>query len=893
MDFKNIPKEYRPAPFWSWNDELDTDETKRQVRIMNQAGLGGFFMHARGGLKTEYMGEKWFENIGVAADEAKDCGMYAWAYDENGWPSGFGSGAVNGLGEKYRQKYLRMTDVKPTKNIICHSGDKWFYYDVNPYYVDNLDKEVAAEFIKKAYQPYYDRYKNEITGFFTDEPQISRDGIPWSFTFEREYRKRYDENIKEHLEELFLPVLNYRKTRIKFWKMVTELFSEAFFKQIYDWCCKRGLKLTGHLVLEESLLSQLTSNGACMPHYEYFSIPGVDWLGRNIYDCLTARQVSSVAQQLGKNQVLTESFALCGHNVSFDELKGIYEWQAVQGINLLCQHLEGYSLRGIRKRDYPPAVYYQQPWWSEYKSFTDALSREGMISAMGKSTADILVIHPQTTAWSLFDNGENKGIEDLNNKFLCFIKNLEEKHVMFHLGDEIILERHARVEGKRLIVGNQSYSCVLNPCGKELLASTEKLLKEFLENGGITDADISENSVIDRRDIKYSCCDFDGIRIHFFVNPSAETKKAKVNVIGRKINIYTGDLENFNQNYEFEPWGSLMVAGLGAESISETEKTPVYLPDKCRITDSTENVLVLDKCDYYFDGKLQEKNGYVLNIAERANLLERKVHIKQQYFVDAEYVPDDIYLVCETPENFAISVNGKKIDNSSSGYFCDKSFKKIDISGFLHMGKNVIEFICDFKQSDEFYKNLKSAYEFESEKNKLAYDMEIEAVYLVGKFGVRTDGAWEELSGNAYRYDGGFVLTEPNGSLSLKNIERQGFPFFSGRMELETEIDISGENPVLRFERKGINAVKIRIGDKEKSLITGNEINLGDFAALGKTKVHITLINNLRNMLGPHHLMQGECFAVSPKSFYKEKCVWRTNRFEEWNDNYCFAEMSI
>lgn len=893
MDFKNIPKEYRPAPFWSWNDELDTDETKRQVRIMNQAGLGGFFMHARGGLKTEYMGEKWFENIGVAADEAKDCGMYAWAYDENGWPSGFGSGAVNGLGEKYRQKYLRMTDVKPTKNIICHSGDKWFYYDVNPYYVDNLDKEVVAEFIKKAYQPYYDRYKNEITGFFTDEPQISRDGIPWSFTFEREYRKRYNEDITEHLEELFHPVLNYKKTRIKFWKMVTELFSEAFFKQIYDWCCKRGLKLTGHLVLEESLLSQLTSNGACMPHYEYFSIPGVDWLGRNIYDCLTARQVSSVAQQLGKNQVLTESFALCGHNVSFDELKGIYEWQAVQGINLLCQHLEGYSLRGIRKRDYPPAVYYQQPWWSEYKSFTDALSREGMISAMGKSTADILVIHPQTTAWSLFDNGENKGIEDLNNKFLCFIKNLEEKHVMFHLGDEIILERHARVEGKRLIVGNQSYSCVLNPCGKELLPSTEKLLKEFLENGGITDADISENSVIDRRDIKYSCCDFDGIRIHFFVNPSAETKNAKVNVIGRKINIYTGDLENFNQNYEFEPWGSLMVAGLGANSINETGKTAVYLPDKCRITDITENVLVLDKCDYYFDGKLQEENGYVLNIAERANRLERKVHIKQQYFVDAEYVPNDIYLVCETPENFAISVNGKKIDNSSSGYFCDKSFKKIDISGFLHMGKNVIEFICDFKQSDEFYKNLKSAYEFESEKNKLAYDMEIEAVYLVGKFGVRTDGAWEELSGNAYRYDGGFVLTEPNGSLSLKNIERQGFPFFSGRMELETEIDISGENPVLRFERKGINAVKIRIGDKEKSLITGNEINLGDFAALGKTKVHITLINNLRNMLGPHHLMQGECFAVSPKSFYKEKCVWRTNRFEEWNDNYCFAEMSI
>ena len=50
-------------------------------------------------------------------------------------------------------------------------------------------------------------------------------------------------------------------------------------KQIHDWCAAHGLKFTGHLVLEESFESQLVSNGACMPHYEYFDIPGMDWLG--------------------------------------------------------------------------------------------------------------------------------------------------------------------------------------------------------------------------------------------------------------------------------------------------------------------------------------------------------------------------------------------------------------------------------------------------------------------------------------------------------------------------------------------------------------------------------------------------------------------------------------
>ena len=49
------------------------------------------FMHARGGLRTEYMGEEWFENVEAAIDEARTLEMHPWAYDENGWPSGFGS----------------------------------------------------------------------------------------------------------------------------------------------------------------------------------------------------------------------------------------------------------------------------------------------------------------------------------------------------------------------------------------------------------------------------------------------------------------------------------------------------------------------------------------------------------------------------------------------------------------------------------------------------------------------------------------------------------------------------------------------------------------------------------------------------------------------------------
>ena len=159
-------------------------------------------MHSRGGLQTEYMGEEWFENVEACASKCEENGMHAWAYDENGWPSGFGSGMVNGLGIEYQQKYLRVEEGEGSgEHTIANVDGYHFYYDVNPYYVDTLDGKVIKVFIEKIYDEYYKRFKNRIDGFFTDEPQISRNGIPWSFIMPEEYEKAYGENLIQHLPE--------------------------------------------------------------------------------------------------------------------------------------------------------------------------------------------------------------------------------------------------------------------------------------------------------------------------------------------------------------------------------------------------------------------------------------------------------------------------------------------------------------------------------------------------------------------------------------------------------------------------------------------------------------------------------------------------------------------
>ena len=148
---KDIPSKCRPIPFWSWNERLSVDETRRQAEEMHKAGMGGYFMHARGGLQTEYMSQEWFDNISAGIEVAKEKGMGAWAYDENGWPSGFGNGFVNGKGIEYQQKYLRHAKYCGEKheNTIIIIDDEMYYYEVNPFYVDTLDGKVTSEFIKE------------------------------------------------------------------------------------------------------------------------------------------------------------------------------------------------------------------------------------------------------------------------------------------------------------------------------------------------------------------------------------------------------------------------------------------------------------------------------------------------------------------------------------------------------------------------------------------------------------------------------------------------------------------------------------------------------------------------------------------------------------------------
>lgn len=77
QEFYNPSAAYRGKPFWAWNGKLEEQELLRQIDVLHDMGFGGFFMHSRTGLQTEYLGDDWFRLTDACV---KKRGHSAWSH---------------------------------------------------------------------------------------------------------------------------------------------------------------------------------------------------------------------------------------------------------------------------------------------------------------------------------------------------------------------------------------------------------------------------------------------------------------------------------------------------------------------------------------------------------------------------------------------------------------------------------------------------------------------------------------------------------------------------------------------------------------------------------------------------------------------------------------------
>jgi len=510
LDWRRIEATWRPAPFWSWNDDLDQKELARQIREMADKGWGGFFMHSRVGLVTGYLSPQWMDLVRACVEEAKATGTEAWLYDEDKWPSGFAGGMVPEADRAYRSRALVLLNkeqITEDDEVLLGKNGKFICKRVSPFgsrwfngtcYVDLMNPEAVRYFLEVTMERYAqevgEHFGKEIPGVFTDEPCYLMEGhydvpvIPWSDYLPAYFEKLKGYDIQKHLGELFFDEGDFQKIRYDFYDAATKLFRDSFSCQYYKWCEKHNLKLTGHFMAEDHLAYQTQWVGAAMPHYEYMHWPGIDKLSRHLEQLITVKQLTSVTDQLEKERAFCEVFGCIGQQSSFFHRKWIGDWQAALGINFVNEHLSLYSMRGERKRDYPANLFYQQPWWEEEGQFAEYLGRVSKAISQGKRVLDILVVHPISSVWSLYsplhkqtDLALEKTIEV---PFEELSRALIEAKLDFHYGDEMLMEDYGEVRGDKFVVGSHEYHTVVVPPAITLRENTVKLLTAFAQAGG-------------------------------------------------------------------------------------------------------------------------------------------------------------------------------------------------------------------------------------------------------------------------------------------------------------------------------------------------------------------------------------------------------------------------
>ncbi len=554
--FDNPGNAWRGKPFWSWNGKLDKDELLRQIGVVKNMGFGGFFMHSRTGLATEYLGEDWFNLINTCADEAEKLGMEAWLYDEDRWPSGSAGGKAT-EDPQYRMKYLLMdikegatfqwdvdlvaafackldginytdavqlsADSKPEvfkeKSILTFRVvpmDASSFYNGNTY-LDTLSLKATEHFINLTHEQYKahcgDRLGRSIQGIFTDEPHhgmvmcknVSQGSLtrsefctPWTESLPATFAQRFGYDLIPRLPELFLRPNGQRISLVKWQYMenLQQMFLDNWAKPIQNWCSQNGLKITGHVLHEDSLGAQAVPCGSMMRYYEYMDNPGVDVLSEGNRNYWIVKQLSSAARQLGKPWLLSELYGCTGWQMNFASYKAAGDWQSLFGINVRCPHLSWYTMDGESKRDFPASIFYQSTWYPDFAAVETYFSRMQAVMSQGSPDCSILVINPIESTWAQIYAGWATWLSSISPEVQALDRQYQElfhwlcgAQLDFDLGDEDMLNRLGQVGVENgapaLRLGNAQYRVAVVSGLETIRPSTLDRLEEFQKAGGM------------------------------------------------------------------------------------------------------------------------------------------------------------------------------------------------------------------------------------------------------------------------------------------------------------------------------------------------------------------------------------------------------------------------
>ena len=472
--FKSPTSEYRGAPFWSWNCELEEKELLRQIEELKEMGFGGFHIHCRSGMATEYLGEEYMKLVKACVKKAKKEDMLTWLYDEDRWPSGYAGGLVT-KDKKYRKKLLVFSPEPKISGEIINlrgygdvadvlidfgrydvvlnkkgellkynrldeksqpKGNVFYAYETvleptprfnNQGYADVLNPEAIRRFIEVTHEEYKKsvgkEFNKNIPAIFTDEPQFARKArlkfaidkdpivLPWTDDLEQSYQSKYGESLVEKLPEIIWNLPDDKISLVRYRFHIH--LCERFvhsFSEQLGDWCEKNNIALTGHIIAEENLKLQTERVG-----EIMPLyKGFQIPGIDMlcakYEYNTAKQCQSAVRQYGREGMMSELYGVTSWDFDFRGLKISGDWQAAMGVTVRVPHLAWVSMEGEAKRDYPPAFGYQSPWYRKFGYIEDHFSRLNTALTRGKPIVRIGVIHPIESYWIHYGPEEQSAI---------------------------------------------------------------------------------------------------------------------------------------------------------------------------------------------------------------------------------------------------------------------------------------------------------------------------------------------------------------------------------------------------------------------------------------------------------------------------------------------------
>lgn len=446
-------------PFWMLNDLLTKEGLISQLEQFKQIGLNQIIVHPRYGLRTKYLSKSWFKAIKIILEWSGKNNFKIWIYDELNWPSGYAGGYIIKKDPNLIGKCL----VK-TKNGCKEKKIDWLAAYSKYHFTDLLDPKTSDLFISLVYDQYYINFKNyfgkTLIGFFTDEPGLycnfachDLNTIPWSRNFYKSFKDLNGYSLKNKVDSLWIGKKSIDiQRRVDYWRTISYLYQNNYFKKLQQWCHSRKVQFVGHLLAEESIINTIRTQGDFFGVMKYFDWAGYDLLSKlDRAHIVTAKLALSAKYNYGLKKVCAETFGVFGENLNIDKMQKVTQWQINNGLDVSIPHAFFYSIKGKRKFDCPPS-FFNKKYLNSFNKFVEFTKNTKIIN--DPKLAKIAVYYPKETVWGELlpnDKPDENITEKIFNDVVFSCYNLNQN---FNIIDEEVINNNLLKQYKVIILPN-------------------------------------------------------------------------------------------------------------------------------------------------------------------------------------------------------------------------------------------------------------------------------------------------------------------------------------------------------------------------------------------------------------------------------------------------------